>query len=57
MLEQVKMKLKYELDLTKVRSLFVEDAYRLQTVIDDHLLRMEGLVEEAKAMVIELEKE
>jgi hypothetical protein len=41
--------------MSEVATLFIEDPYRLQTVIDDHMRRMEELEIAAKELVAELE--
>jgi hypothetical protein len=55
MLNKLLEKMLFELKKSEVATLFVEDPYRLQTVIDDHMRRMEELETAAKAMVAELE--
>ena len=55
MLEKLIDALSTELLKTQLRILFVEDPYRMQTVLDDHVRRMEELVTAAKAMVVEWE--
>lgn len=55
MLEKLKDRLTLELKTTDVMVLFIEDPYRLQTVIDDHMRRMEEFANLAAVMVDELE--
>ena len=55
MLEKMKKKLELELKTTDIAILYIEDAYRLQTVVDDHLRRMEELATYAKKLVVEIE--
>jgi hypothetical protein len=54
-LEKLMEQLTFELKTTDLRTLFIEDPYRLQTVIDDHMRRMEELETATKAMVAEWE--
>jgi hypothetical protein len=44
-----------ELLKTQLRILFVEDPYRMQTVLDDHARRIKELATAAEAMVVEWE--
>ena len=55
MLEKLLEELSTELLKTQLRMLFVEDPYRMQTVIDDHVFRMQELETAAQAMVAEWE--
>ena len=55
LLEKLVEKLQYELKMTEVASLFVEDPYRLQTLIDDHQRHIEELTNLAAVMVDEIE--
>jgi len=55
MLERLKLAVKEALQAAQLKNIFVEDAYRLQTVIDDHMRRMEVLEAAAKELVAELE--
>ena len=55
MLEKMKLMVKEALQDAQLKNIFVEDAYRLQTVIDDHMRRMEVLEIAAKELVEELE--
>jgi hypothetical protein len=55
MLDKLLEKLLHELKMSEVATLFIEDPYRLQTVIDDHMRRMEELEIAAKELVAELE--
>jgi hypothetical protein len=57
MLEKMKKKLELELKTTDVAILYIEDVYRLQTVIDDHMRRMEELANLAAVMVDEIQGE
>jgi hypothetical protein len=53
--EKLIEKLIHELKLTEVAALFIEDPYRLQTVIDDHQRHMEEFATAAKKLVAEIE--
>ena len=55
MLEKLMEDLTFELKTTDLKTLFIEDPYRMQTVLDDHMRRMEELAEVAKKMVAEWE--
>ena len=55
MLQELKDKLDVELAVVQLKACSIEDAYRMQTVIDDHMRRMEELEKLAKEMVAELE--
>jgi hypothetical protein len=55
MLEKLLDKLLHELKMTEVATLFVQDPYRLQTVIDDHQRHIEEFAAAAKELVDELE--
>jgi hypothetical protein len=55
MLEKLIDEIILELKTTDLQMLFVEDPYRLQTVIDDHMRRMEDFEIKARKLVNELE--
>lgn len=54
-LEEIKNKLRYHLKIAELATLFIEDPYRLQCVIDDHARGLEPFIKLSDEMVKQLE--
>lgn len=55
-LDVIKEKLRFKLQEAELMVLFIEDPYRLQCVLDDHIRELDSFVKLADIMVRELEQ-
>ncbi len=55
MIEKIKEDFEFEMRKADCKLLFVEDAYRMQTFIDDFMRELEIIVERTDKLVKELE--